>query len=139
MFFHVYPPLFFKRFLYSFKYPRINILKGSSDIFQVHKGILIHFYCGLCAETGGICIAPRPAEDDAPILPTMAMRPFFGIQPVLMGETVSCRSQSHTPLTVLSSWVLKLSNLCTSLTPLHCEAEEVKRALGRLLLSLSFH
>ncbi|XP_034041048.1 acetyl-coenzyme A synthetase 2-like, mitochondrial [Thalassophryne amazonica] len=37
-------------------------------------------------ETGGICIAPRPAEDGAPIVPAMAMRPFFGIQPVLMGD-----------------------------------------------------
>uniref|UniRef100_A0A3B4XV64 Propionate--CoA ligase n=1 Tax=Seriola lalandi dorsalis TaxID=1841481 RepID=A0A3B4XV64_SERLL len=37
-------------------------------------------------ETGGVCIAPRPAEEGAPIVPAMAMRPFFGIQPVLMGE-----------------------------------------------------
>ncbi|XP_056147397.1 acetyl-coenzyme A synthetase 2-like, mitochondrial [Lampris incognitus] len=37
-------------------------------------------------ETGGICIAPRPAEQGAEIVPAMAMRPFFGIQPVLMGE-----------------------------------------------------
>uniref|UniRef100_A0A7N8WJY6 Propionate--CoA ligase n=1 Tax=Mastacembelus armatus TaxID=205130 RepID=A0A7N8WJY6_9TELE len=37
-------------------------------------------------ETGGICIAPRPADEGSPILPAMAMRPFFGIQPVLMGE-----------------------------------------------------
>ncbi|XP_068183637.1 acetyl-coenzyme A synthetase 2-like, mitochondrial [Antennarius striatus] len=37
-------------------------------------------------ETGGICIAPRPADEGAPIVPAMAMRPFFGIQPVLMGE-----------------------------------------------------
>uniref|UniRef100_A0A674NQC2 acetate--CoA ligase n=1 Tax=Takifugu rubripes TaxID=31033 RepID=A0A674NQC2_TAKRU len=37
-------------------------------------------------ETGGICIAPRPAEEGAPIYPTMAMRPFFGIQVALMGE-----------------------------------------------------
>ncbi|KAM7409186.1 hypothetical protein PAMA_002740 [Pampus argenteus] len=37
-------------------------------------------------ETGGVCIAPRPAEDGAPIVPAMAMRPFFGIQPTLMGE-----------------------------------------------------
>ncbi|KAM6915816.1 acetyl-coenzyme A synthetase 2-like, mitochondrial [Xenentodon cancila] len=37
-------------------------------------------------ETGGVCIAPRPADHGAPILPAMAMRPFFGIQPVLMGE-----------------------------------------------------
>ncbi|XP_072546100.1 acetyl-coenzyme A synthetase 2-like, mitochondrial [Salminus brasiliensis] len=37
-------------------------------------------------ETGGVCIAPRPAEKGAEILPAMAMRPFFGIQPALMGE-----------------------------------------------------
>ncbi|KAM4599467.1 acetyl-coenzyme A synthetase 2-like, mitochondrial [Fundulus diaphanus] len=37
-------------------------------------------------ETGGVCIAPRPAEPGAPIIPAMAMRPFFGIQPVLMGQ-----------------------------------------------------
>uniref|UniRef100_A0A7N8X7D1 Propionate--CoA ligase n=1 Tax=Mastacembelus armatus TaxID=205130 RepID=A0A7N8X7D1_9TELE len=40
----------------------------------------------LGSETGGICIAPRPADEGSPILPAMAMRPFFGIQPVLMGE-----------------------------------------------------
>ncbi|KAM5245650.1 acetyl-coenzyme A synthetase 2-like, mitochondrial [Ctenodactylus gundi] len=37
-------------------------------------------------ETGGICIAPRPSEDGAEILPGMAMRPFFGILPTLMDE-----------------------------------------------------
>ncbi|MBN3317841.1 ACS2L synthetase, partial [Atractosteus spatula] len=37
-------------------------------------------------ETGGICIAPRPAEEGAEILPAMAMRPFFGVQPVLVDE-----------------------------------------------------
>ncbi|XP_078090476.1 acetyl-coenzyme A synthetase 2-like, mitochondrial [Mustelus asterias] len=37
-------------------------------------------------ETGGICIAPRPAGRDAKIVPTMAMRPFFGIEPVLVDE-----------------------------------------------------
>ncbi|KAM9354003.1 acetyl-coenzyme A synthetase 2-like, mitochondrial [Pholidichthys leucotaenia] len=35
-------------------------------------------------ETGGVCIAPRPSEPDAEIVPGMAMRPFFGIKPVLM-------------------------------------------------------
>uniref|UniRef100_A0A8D0B0S6 Acetyl-coenzyme A synthetase n=1 Tax=Sander lucioperca TaxID=283035 RepID=A0A8D0B0S6_SANLU len=35
-------------------------------------------------ETGGICITPRPSEPDAEIVPGMAMRPFFGIEPVLM-------------------------------------------------------
>ncbi|NXX48213.1 ACS2L synthetase, partial [Tricholaema leucomelas] len=37
-------------------------------------------------ETGGICIAPRPSEENAEIVPAMAMRPFFGIIPVLMDE-----------------------------------------------------
>ncbi|KAF5909555.1 acetyl-coenzyme A synthetase 2-like, mitochondrial, partial [Clarias magur] len=37
-------------------------------------------------ETGGVCIAPRPAHPSAEIRPAMAMRPFFGIQPTLMGE-----------------------------------------------------
>ncbi|XP_076848174.1 acetyl-coenzyme A synthetase 2-like, mitochondrial [Brachyhypopomus gauderio] len=37
-------------------------------------------------ETGGICIAPRPAHEGGEIRPAMAMRPFFGIQPALMGE-----------------------------------------------------
>uniref|UniRef100_A0A7M4ESA5 acetate--CoA ligase n=1 Tax=Crocodylus porosus TaxID=8502 RepID=A0A7M4ESA5_CROPO len=37
-------------------------------------------------ETGGICIAPRPSEEGAEIIPAMAMRPFFGIVPVLIDE-----------------------------------------------------
>nr|XP_040129812.1 acetyl-coenzyme A synthetase 2-like, mitochondrial isoform X2 [Ictidomys tridecemlineatus] len=37
-------------------------------------------------ETGGICIAPRPSEEGAEILPGMAMRPFFGIIPALLDE-----------------------------------------------------
>uniref|UniRef100_H3AW63 Acetyl-coenzyme A synthetase n=1 Tax=Latimeria chalumnae TaxID=7897 RepID=H3AW63_LATCH len=37
-------------------------------------------------ETGGVCIAPRPSEEGAEIIPSMAMRPFFGIQPVLIDE-----------------------------------------------------
>uniref|UniRef100_A0A8C3YKQ1 Acetyl-coenzyme A synthetase n=1 Tax=Catagonus wagneri TaxID=51154 RepID=A0A8C3YKQ1_9CETA len=37
-------------------------------------------------ETGGICISPRPSEEGADILPCMAMRPLFGILPVLMDE-----------------------------------------------------
>ncbi|XP_027709688.1 acetyl-coenzyme A synthetase 2-like, mitochondrial isoform X2 [Vombatus ursinus] len=37
-------------------------------------------------ETGGICIAPRPSEEGAEILPGMAMRPFFGITPILVNE-----------------------------------------------------
>ncbi|NXJ69807.1 ACS2L synthetase, partial [Rostratula benghalensis] len=37
-------------------------------------------------ETGGICIAPRPSEEEAEIIPAMAMRPFFGIVPMLMDD-----------------------------------------------------
>uniref|UniRef100_A0A8C8BL02 Acetyl-coenzyme A synthetase n=1 Tax=Otus sunia TaxID=257818 RepID=A0A8C8BL02_9STRI len=37
-------------------------------------------------ETGGICIAPRPSEEKAEIVPAMAMRPFFGIVPMLMDK-----------------------------------------------------
>ncbi|XP_061292415.1 acetyl-coenzyme A synthetase 2-like, mitochondrial isoform X2 [Bos javanicus] len=40
----------------------------------------------LGSETGGICISPRPSEEGAEILPCMAMRPLFGIVPVLMDE-----------------------------------------------------
>uniref|UniRef100_A0A8C6QWS1 Acetyl-coenzyme A synthetase n=1 Tax=Nannospalax galili TaxID=1026970 RepID=A0A8C6QWS1_NANGA len=45
-----------------------------------------NWYFFLPTETGGICIAPRPSEDGAEILPGMAMRPFFGIVPALMDE-----------------------------------------------------
>ncbi|XP_036608079.1 acetyl-coenzyme A synthetase 2-like, mitochondrial isoform X1 [Trichosurus vulpecula] len=37
-------------------------------------------------ETGGVCIAPRPSEEGAEIIPGMAMRPFFGITPILVDE-----------------------------------------------------
>nr|XP_019953329.1 PREDICTED: acetyl-coenzyme A synthetase 2-like, mitochondrial [Paralichthys olivaceus] len=48
-------------------------------------------------ETGGICIAPRPSDPDAEIVPGMAMRPFFGIKPVLMdteGKVVTSNNTS---------------------------------------------
>ncbi|XP_029351906.1 acetyl-coenzyme A synthetase 2-like, mitochondrial isoform X2 [Echeneis naucrates] len=48
-------------------------------------------------QTGGICIAPRPADPDAEIVPGMAMRPFFGIKPVLMdteGKVVTSNDTS---------------------------------------------
>ncbi|XP_050404428.1 acetyl-coenzyme A synthetase 2-like, mitochondrial [Patella vulgata] len=35
-------------------------------------------------ETGGICLTPRPSNPGAEILPAMPMRPFFGIDPVLL-------------------------------------------------------
>lgn len=53
----------------------------------------------LSAETGGICIAPRPSEDGAEILPGMAMRPFYGIVPALMDEKVRGILQRLSPST----------------------------------------
>nr|XP_006632430.1 PREDICTED: acetyl-coenzyme A synthetase 2-like, mitochondrial [Lepisosteus oculatus] len=47
-------------------------------------------------ETGGICIAPRPSDPEAEIIPTMAMRPFFGIQPVLMDSKGNRMSANNT-------------------------------------------
>ncbi|WAR19899.1 ACS2L-like protein [Mya arenaria] len=45
--------------------------------------------CDICdtwwqTETGGIAITPRPSSPDAEIRPAMPMRPFFGIEPVLL-------------------------------------------------------
>ncbi|NXD27236.1 ACS2L synthetase, partial [Spelaeornis formosus] len=49
-------------------------------------------------ETGGICIAPKPSEEKAEIIPAMAMRPFFGIVPVLMDENLhNPQSLPYTP------------------------------------------
>lgn len=38
---------------------------------------------------GSISITPTPCDKDAEILPSMAMRPFFGIQPVLLNDKVN--------------------------------------------------
>ncbi|CAG0881429.1 unnamed protein product [Cyprideis torosa] len=37
-------------------------------------------------ETGGICIAPYPAEHNAKIIPAAPMRPFFGQEPVILND-----------------------------------------------------
>uniref|UniRef100_A0A915I1S8 acetate--CoA ligase n=1 Tax=Romanomermis culicivorax TaxID=13658 RepID=A0A915I1S8_ROMCU len=37
-------------------------------------------------ETGGSCIAPSPADTGAVIKPTMAMRPFYGILPLVLDQ-----------------------------------------------------
>jgi len=37
-------------------------------------------------ETGGICITPRPSAPGAEIVPGKPMRPFFGIEPVLLDK-----------------------------------------------------
>eukprot|EP00066_Takifugu_rubripes_P006743 XP_003971758.1 PREDICTED: acetyl-coenzyme A synthetase 2-like, mitochondrial isoform X2 [Takifugu rubripes] len=47
-------------------------------------------------ETGGICISPKPSDPDAEIIPGMAMRPFFGIKPVLIDTEGNVQSSSDT-------------------------------------------
>lgn len=44
--------------------------------------------CCVFSETGGVCISPTPAEPGAEIIPGMAMRAFFGIQPALVDAEV---------------------------------------------------
>lgn len=57
------------------------------------RGYVLTLSCfSFSTETGGVCIAPRPAEPGAEIRPAMAMRPFFGIQPALMDEKVKSAS-----------------------------------------------
>ncbi|MEQ2176617.1 hypothetical protein GOODEAATRI_029830, partial [Goodea atripinnis] len=62
-------------------------------------------------ETGGVCIAPHPADHGAPIIPAMAMRPFFGIQPVLMGEKVRSYMQQYQESSVFVQPVFVLMDL----------------------------
>lgn len=39
-------------------------------------------------ETGGHCMTPLPCNKNEKLKPSMAMRPFFGIEPVLLNEKV---------------------------------------------------
>uniref|UniRef100_A0A4W5R9K9 Acetyl-coenzyme A synthetase n=1 Tax=Hucho hucho TaxID=62062 RepID=A0A4W5R9K9_9TELE len=57
-------------------------------------------------ETGGICIAPRPSDPGAEIVPGMAMRPFYGIKPALLdteGEVLSS-NDSTGALCISQAW-----------------------------------
>ncbi|KAK7504191.1 hypothetical protein BaRGS_00004495 [Batillaria attramentaria] len=57
-------------------------------------------------ETGGICISPRPSTPGAHIEPAMPMRPFFGIDPVLVdhdGQEVT-EEDAHGALCIRSIW-----------------------------------
>ena len=47
------------------------------------------WYAHPSTETGGIAIAPRPSPDDHTPKPGYPMRPFFGIEPVLVDDQVS--------------------------------------------------
>ncbi|XP_029984350.1 acetyl-coenzyme A synthetase 2-like, mitochondrial [Sphaeramia orbicularis] len=57
-------------------------------------------------ETGGICIAPRPSDPDAEIVPGMAMRPFFGMKPVLVDGEGKLLTSNNTsgPLCLAQPW-----------------------------------
>ena len=49
----------------------------------------MHVYINvLYTETGGIAIAPRPSPDDSTPKPGYPMRPFYGIEPVLVDDKV---------------------------------------------------
>jgi acetyl-CoA synthetase len=57
-------------------------------------------------ETGAHCISPLPCSKDDEILPTMAMRAFFGIDAVLLnekGEELS-RGNSEGILCIKQTW-----------------------------------
>lgn len=67
-----------------------SLTKKSCHLLSSSTGWTPHIlFFIILPETGGICIAPRPSEEEAEIVPAMAMRPFFGIVPVLMDENVS--------------------------------------------------
>ena len=42
----------------------------------------------IISETGGIMITPRPSPDNSTPKPGFPMRPFFGIDPVLVDDKV---------------------------------------------------
>lgn len=63
------------------------------DAWNWYHGLVGEGRCDLVdtwwqTETGGICIAPRPSEEGAEIVGGKAMRPMFGIEPVLLDEKV---------------------------------------------------
>jgi acetyl-CoA synthetase len=55
-------------------------------------------------ETGGICLSPRPSGPNDPIVPAMAMRPFFGIKPKIIGAEESESESIEGPLCLEKPW-----------------------------------
>ena len=49
---------------------------------------LLNAYSLITTETGGIMITPRPSPDNSTPKPGFPMRPFFGIDPVLVDDKV---------------------------------------------------
>lgn len=70
------------------------------------------------SETGGVLLAPRPAPDNHTPKPGFPMRPFYGIQPLLVDDKVrerKCTGKSCRPGQALSSKVTPC--LCLLLPP----------------------
>ena len=59
-------------------------------IHYVNVGYSLYMYSIPFTETGGISIAPRPSPNNQTPKPGFPMRPFFGIEPVLVDEEVNC-------------------------------------------------
>ena len=76
-------------------YPSLELIFMVPKVFEPLK-----FDCNVFSETGGICISPRPSAPGAEITPAMPMRPFFGIDPVL----VDSKTVSKTSPYVLNYW-----------------------------------
>src|SRR5258708_888819 len=63
-----------------------------------------HLQSTVVTETGGICLSPRPSGVDDPIKPAMAMRPFFGIKPKLIGLEDSKSAAGEGPFCIEKPW-----------------------------------
>ena len=85
--------IFFKR---NFK--KIKILVGepiNHEAWNWYHDLVGEKRCPIAdtwwqTETGGACITPLPSAKDAIIKPAIAMRPFFGINAVLLNDKVFC-------------------------------------------------
>lgn len=58
------------------------------DVLQLILCIMVCVALICHSETGGIMITPRPSPDDSTPKPGFPMRPFFGIDPVLVDDKV---------------------------------------------------
>ena len=72
-------------------------------------------------ETGGVLIAPRPAPNDHTPKPGFPMRPFYGVQPLLMDEKVQVVLQCQLlPLCTCEVQLTALYHIWHSVIPLPC-------------------
>ena len=57
-------------------------------VFSDLTWIIYYCFSGHPAETGGAMISPRPSPDNSTPKPGFPMRPFFGIDPVIVDDKV---------------------------------------------------